>query len=207
MTRAACTTSGASSFSDLPIKIDERRNGVASTRSYEPRVISNSRLDPATPVPNRQIITITPGRNHCNGLAPPIAAGSIEPASSVPNNARKTSGWTREKITENGSRRTSIISRWKTAKVSDNTLPREPERAPEPGSGWRLRSSCRHLRFLAQAPPGQAQEDIIQRGHLDIGGDHRHSRLVEFAQQARQRPRPLLEMTDQLHPVRPRRNA
>ena len=30
-------------------------------------------LDPAVDVPKRQIITMTPGRNHCNGEAPPRA--------------------------------------------------------------------------------------------------------------------------------------
>ena len=74
-------------------------------------VISNSRFEPVVLVPNRQIITITPGRNHCSGDAPLSAAGSTEPASSGPNRPRKTSGWTREKITENGSRSTSDISR------------------------------------------------------------------------------------------------
>ena len=74
-------------------------------------MISNSRFEPVVLVPNKQIITITPGRNHCSGDAPLIAAGSTDPASSGPKRPRKTSGCTREKITENGSRSTSDISR------------------------------------------------------------------------------------------------
>ena len=118
MISAAWTTSGASSFNARPTRIDERRSGVASTRSYEPTVISNSRFDPVMPVPKRQIITMTPGRNHCSGDAPSSTAGSTEPASNGPNSPRKTSGCTNEKMIENGSRSTSEISRRNTAQMS-----------------------------------------------------------------------------------------
>jgi hypothetical protein len=76
----------------LPIKIAERCSGLASTRSYEPVMISNSRFEPVALVPNKQIITITPGKNHCSGDAPFRTAGSTDPASSGPNKPRKTSG-------------------------------------------------------------------------------------------------------------------
>ena len=82
-------------------------------------------------VPNRQIITITPGRNHCNGDAPLIAAGLTEPANNGPKSPRKTNGWTSEKIMENGSRRISEISRWKTCRVSaTNVVMRPPHFLP-----------------------------------------------------------------------------
>ena len=46
---AAWTTSGASSLSDLPIRIAGRRSGLASTRSYEPRRDLEQQVGPGRP--------------------------------------------------------------------------------------------------------------------------------------------------------------
>ena len=54
----------------------------------------------------------------------------MTPESSGPKSARNTSGWPREKISENGSRSTVSVSRHHTLRTSVND---EPD-----GESWRL---------------------------------------------------------------------
>ena len=54
---------------------EDRSSGVTRNRSNEPVRSSSSRYEPATDVPNRPIITMMPGTNHCHGDSPvaPVA--------------------------------------------------------------------------------------------------------------------------------------
>jgi hypothetical protein len=104
---------GTISLSARPMISAGRRSGVTSIRSCDPVCISYSRFEPVADVPNRQTITTMPGTNHCSADSPPAAAGS-----SGANRARKNSGWTMLKMTENGSRSTGRSSRTNTVRTS-----------------------------------------------------------------------------------------
>ncbi len=86
----------------------------------------------------------------CQMLPPRTSFPPREPASNGPDNARKTSGWTRPKITENGSRSTGRSSRVMTIQVSRS----------------RCRTACRDGRGLVIS--GGA------RRRRDQGGEHAH---------------------------------
>ena len=114
---AAWITKGVSSLSARPTSSAGRESGVARIRSNAPVISSYCRLDPTIDVPNIVIITTTPGRNHCSEEVPRSPSPAI-PDSSGPKRARKISGWSSEKIRENGSRQIVRLSRTHTARVS-----------------------------------------------------------------------------------------
>ncbi len=121
---AVCASTGTISFSARPTISAERRSGETSMRSCAPVCISNSRFDPVVDVANRHDMTTMPGTNHCSADCPPVVWGS-----SGANSARKNSGCTIVKITENGSRSTGRSSRTKTVVVSVRNvvvMPRSP---------------------------------------------------------------------------------
>jgi hypothetical protein len=86
-----------------------------------PPSISNCRLDPVIDVPNIVIMTMTPGRNHCSDEPPNRLPSPARPDSSGPNSPRNTSGWSNEKISENGSRTIVSVSRHQTWATSVST--------------------------------------------------------------------------------------
>ncbi|GAA3410685.1 hypothetical protein GCM10018952_16250 [Streptosporangium vulgare] len=123
-TTTVWASTGTISFRARPTIRAGLRSGETSIRSCDPVWISNSRFAPVEEVPNRQDITTMPGTNHCSA-DPPSTAGSRGA-----NSARKNSGCTIVKITENGLRSTGRSSRLKTVTVSVTMpvplMPRSP---------------------------------------------------------------------------------
>ena len=110
--------------------------GVTSSRSCEPVWISPSRLEPVIEVPMKQVITMMPGTKDCSATS---VGWPLTPASSGPNSARKTSGWTRLKTTVNG-------SRTRGPQLADEHGPGVGGRASGLLGGGRRRALSRRLR-------------------------------------------------------------
>ncbi len=178
---------GTISFSARPMSSDDRAIGATSVRSCDPVCISYSRFDPVTPLPNSAIMTSTPGTNQ----ARVSLTGAPEPAtSSGPNSPRNTSGCSRLKISENGSRMTGRSSRVKTFQVSRNG-------ATAPGATvvlMRMTSSflmpLRRQALFAERPSGQPEEHVVQGRLAQRGGDHPIQLADELAAAAARRPAP-----------------
>src|SRR5690625_11523 len=168
----AWTASGTISFSARPTMRAERATGVTSIRSWEPDCSSKSRFDPAIAVPNRVLMTMMPGTNHWKDSA---SGRPVIPLSSGPKKARKTSGWSREKSMLNGSRSTGSSSRTRTLRVSCSTRvvgavmvsPSEGGLGGRRGGGDVLGGGL----LLAQATAGEAEEDVVEGGLVELGGE------------------------------------
>ncbi len=125
---------GTISFNARPMINAGLRSGETSIRSCEPVCISYSRFAPVADAPNRHDITTMPGTNHCSDESP---------GSRGANNAKKNSGWTMVKITENGLRSTGRNSRVNTVRMSVTRLVfRVTVVMPSSPSGKRLHAGC-----------------------------------------------------------------
>src|SRR5690554_4911071 len=170
----AWTASGTISLSARPTMRAERATGVTSIRSWEPDCSSKSRFEPAIAVPKRVLMTMMPGTNHWKDSA---SGRPVVPLSSGPKKARKTSGWSREKMTLNGSRSTGHSSRTSPLRVSRSTWvgvgavmasPSECRLGSRGGGGGVLGDGL----LLAQAAAGEREEDVVEGGLVELGREH-----------------------------------
>ena len=134
---------------------DERSSGVTRNRSNDPTRSSSSRYEPATEVPNRPIITMIPGTNHCHGDSPVAPAAT----SSGPYRTRKTSGWSIPNRSVNGSR--DIGRSWRdrtmAESVDDGHQAASSVNAIS-GSGSAVGRAGREVAGVAQAAAGQLRK-------------------------------------------------